>query len=153
VPKRFAEPLGSITEVPDFAKVDRQPKKAGSTVTVGDVALRSKTVKEPRSLSRGDNKNAGSSGRAASNRAENTIESRSRQRTFEAIKGTLPPGVEVIFTRDASKVYPRAGPHVQSIWCLGGCIGARNRRYFSSASIRSTISGGRDYSLGISTYR
>ncbi len=49
--------LGRITEVPDFGKIIVSEQQ-GKPVTVGDVATVEDGIKEPRSLSRWDNKNA-----------------------------------------------------------------------------------------------
>ncbi|MFZ0676578.1 efflux RND transporter permease subunit, partial [Candidatus Binatus sp.] len=93
--------LGRITEVPDFGKVIVSEVE-GRPVTVGDVASVEDSVKEPRSLSRWDNKNAVSL-IVRKQSGENTIEIVDRVKDrYQEIKGTLPPGVDVIFTRDAS---------------------------------------------------
>jgi HAE1 family hydrophobic/amphiphilic exporter-1 len=129
--------LGRITEVPDFAKVIVSEIE-GKPVTVGDVATVEDSVKEPRSLSRWDNKNAVSLV-VRKQSGENTIAIVDRVKDrFEAIKSTLPPGVEVIFTRDASKFIREAVDTVQEHLVLGG-ICAAIVVFFFLGSIRSTI--------------
>ena len=101
--------LGRITEVPDFAKIVVS-EADGRPVTVGDVASVEDGVKEPRSLSRWDNKNAVSLV-VRKQSGENTIAVVDHiKERYETLKGTLPPGVDVIFTRDASQLHPRGGP-------------------------------------------
>ena len=91
--------LGRITEVPDFARIIVS-EQDGRPVTVGDIATVEDSVKEPRSLSRWDNRNAVSL-IVRKQSGENTIAVVDRVRArFEELKGTLPPGVEVILTRD-----------------------------------------------------
>ena len=104
--------LGRITEVPDFAKMIVSEVE-GRPVTVGDVASVEDSVKEPRSLSRWDNKNAVSL-IVRKQSGENTIEIVDRvKERYETIKGTLPPGIDVIFTRDASTFIRAAVDTVQ----------------------------------------
>ena len=129
--------LGRITEVPDFAKVIVS-EIDGKPVTVGDVAAVEDSVKEPRSLSRWDNKNAVSLV-VRKQSGENTIAIVDRvKERFDTIKGTLPPGVEVIFTRDASKFIRAAVDTVQEHLVLGG-ICAAIVVFFFLGSIRSTM--------------
>ena len=129
--------LGRITEVPDFAKVIVS-EVDGRPVTVGDVASVEDGVKEPRSLSRWDNRNAVSLV-VRKQSGENTIAvvDRVRER-YETLKGTLPPGVEVIFTRDASSFIREAVHTVQDHLLLGG-ICAAIVVFFFLGSIRSTL--------------
>jgi HAE1 family hydrophobic/amphiphilic exporter-1 len=129
--------LGRITEVPDFAKVIVS-EIDGKPVTVGDVAAVEDSVKEPRSLSRWNNKNAVSLV-VRKQSGENTIAVVDRvKERFDTIKGTLPPGVEVIFTRDASKFIREAVNTVQEHLVLGG-ICAAIVVFFFLGSIRSTM--------------
>ncbi|HEY9158324.1 efflux RND transporter permease subunit [Candidatus Binatus sp.] len=129
--------LGRITEVPDFAKVIVSEAE-GRPVTVGDVASVEDGVKEPRSLSRWDNKNAVSLV-VRKQSGENTIAvvDRVRER-YDTIKGALPPGVDVIFTRDASAFIREAVHSVQEHLVLGG-ICAAIVVFFFLGSIRSTL--------------
>ena len=129
--------LGRITEVPDFAKVIVSEVE-GRPVTVGDVAKVEDSVKEPRSLSRWDNKNAVSLV-VRKQSGENTIEVVDRIKArYEVIKSTLPPGVEVIFTRDSSQFIREAVQTVQDHLVLGG-ICAAIVVFFFLGSIRSTM--------------
>ena len=101
-------------------------------MTVGDVATVEDSVKEPRSLSRWDNKNAVSLV-VRKQSGENTIGVVDRvKERYQEIKGTLPPGVEVIFTRDASTFIREAVRTVQEHLVLGGICAA------FSADLRST---------------
>ena len=110
----------------------------GRPVTVGDVATVEDSVKEPRSLSRWDNRNAVSLV-VRKQSGENTIEIVDRvKERYEEIKGTLPPGVEVIFTRDASHFIREAVQTVQEHLVLGG-IFAAIVVFFFLGSIRSTL--------------
>jgi HAE1 family hydrophobic/amphiphilic exporter-1 len=110
----------------------------GRPVTVGDVAKVEDSVKEPRSLSRWNNKNAVSLV-VRKQSGENTIEVVDRIRArYEAIKSTLPPGVEVIFTRDSSRFIREAVNTVQEHLVLGG-ICAAIVVFFFLGSIRSTL--------------
>jgi hydrophobic/amphiphilic exporter-1 (mainly G- bacteria), HAE1 family len=129
--------LGRITEVPDFAKVivsevDNRP------ITIGDVASVDDSVVEPRSLSRWDNRNAVSLV-VQKQSGQNTIEvvDRVKERLGE-IRGTLPPGVDVIYSRDSSKFIREAVHTVQEHLVMGG-ICAAIVVFFFLGSIRSTI--------------
>ena len=129
--------LGRITEVPDFAKIIVSEAE-GRPVTVGDVASVEDAVKEPRSLSRWDNKNAVSL-IVRKQSGENTIEIVDRvKERYETIKGTLPPGVDVIFTRDASTFIRAAVDTVQEHLWLGGLCAAIVV-FFFLGSITSTL--------------
>jgi hydrophobic/amphiphilic exporter-1 (mainly G- bacteria), HAE1 family len=129
--------LGRITEVPDFAKVivsevDNRP------ITIGDVASVEDSVVEPRSLSRWNNRNAVSLV-VQKQSGQNTIEVVDRvKERFAEIKGTLPPGVEVIFSRDSSKFIREAVHTVQEHLVMGG-ICAAIVVFFFLGSIRSTL--------------
>jgi HAE1 family hydrophobic/amphiphilic exporter-1 len=129
--------LGRITEVPDFAKIIVS-QVDGRPVTIGDVATVEDSVKEPRSLSRWDSRNAVSL-IIRKQSGENTIAvvDRIRER-YEKIKGTLPPGVEVIFSRDASKFVREAVNTVQEHLVLGGLCAAIVV-FFFLGSLRSTL--------------
>ena len=103
--------LGRITEVQDFSKIivseqDDRP------VTIGDIATVEDGVKEPRSLSRWDNVERGLAGhpQAVGHQHYRGRRSHLRER-YDALKGTLPPGVNVIWSRDASAVHPRSGAY------------------------------------------
>jgi hydrophobic/amphiphilic exporter-1 (mainly G- bacteria), HAE1 family len=129
--------LGRITEVPDFARIIVS-EQDGRPVTVGDIATVEDSVKEPRSLSRWDNRNAVSL-MVRKQSGENTIAVVDRVRTrFEELKGTLPPGVEVVFTRDHSGFIKEAVHTVQEHLVLGG-ICAAIVVFFFLGSIRSTL--------------
>jgi HAE1 family hydrophobic/amphiphilic exporter-1 len=129
--------LGRITEVPDFARIIVS-EQDGRPVTVGDIATVEDSVKEPRSLSRWDNRNAVSL-MVRKQSGENTIAVVDRVRTrFEQLKGTLPPGVEVVFTRDHSGFIKEAVHTVQEHLVLGG-ICAAIVVFFFLGSIRSTL--------------
>ena len=129
--------LGRITEVPDFAKIVVS-EADGRPVTVGDVASVEDAVKEPRSLSRWDNKNAVSLV-VRKQSGENTIAIVDRvKERYETLKGTLPPGVDVIFTRDASSFIREAVQTVQEHLVLGGICAAVVVMFFLG-SITSTL--------------
>ena len=129
--------LGRITEVPDFARIIVS-EQDGRPVTVGDIATVEDSVKEPRSLSRWDNRNAVSL-MVRKQSGENTIAVVDRVRArFEELKGTLPPGVEVVFTRDHSGFIKEAVHTVQEHLVLGG-ICAAIVVFFFLGSIRSTL--------------
>jgi HAE1 family hydrophobic/amphiphilic exporter-1 len=129
--------LGRITEVPDFARIIVS-EQDGRPVTVGDIATVEDSVKEPRSLSRWDNRNAVSL-MVRKQSGENTIAVVDRVRArFEELKSTLPPGVEVIFTRDHSGFIKEAISTVQEHLVLGG-ICAAIVVFFFLGSIRSTL--------------
>jgi HAE1 family hydrophobic/amphiphilic exporter-1 len=129
--------LGRITEVPDFARIIVS-EQDGRPVTVGDIATVEDSVKEPRSLSRWDNSNAVSL-MVRKQSGENTIAVVDRVRArFEELKGTLPPGVEVVFTRDHSGFIKEAVHTVQEHLVLGG-ICAAIVVFFFLGSIRSTL--------------
>ncbi|MDB5107505.1 MAG: transporter [Candidatus Binatus sp.] len=110
----------------------------GKPVTVGDVATVEDSVKEPRSQSRWNNKNAVSLV-IRKQSGENTIAvvDRVKQR-FQEIKSTLPPGIDVIFTRDSSQFIRQAVETVQEHLVLGG-ICAAIVVFFFLGSIRSTL--------------
>ena len=129
--------LGRITEVRDFAKiivseVDNRP------ITIGDVATVEDSVVEPRSLSRWDNRNAVSL-IVQKQSGQNTIEVVDRvKERLDEIRGTLPPGVTVIYSRDSSKFIREAVHTVQDHLVMGG-ICAAIVVFFFLGSIRSTI--------------
>ena len=129
--------LGRITEVPDFSRVIVSEQN-GKPVTIGDIATVEDSVKEPRSLSRWDGRNAVSLV-VRKQSGENTIAVVDRVRAkFEELKGTLPPGVEVIFTRDHSAFIKEAIHTVQEHLVLGG-VCAAIVVFFFLGSIRSTL--------------
>ncbi len=129
--------LGRITEVGDFSKVIVSEIE-GKPVTVGDVAQVEDSVKEPRSLSRWDRKNAVSLVVRKQSGA-NSIEVVDRIKDrFEGLKATLPLGVEVIFTRDSSRFIREAVDTVQEHLVMGG-ICAAVVVFFFLGSIRSTV--------------
>jgi len=129
--------LGRITEVPDFSRVIVSEQN-GRPVTIGDIAAVEDSVKEPRSLSRWDDRNAVSL-IVRKQSGENTIAVVDRVRArFEELKGTLPPGVEVIFTRDHSGFIKEAIHTVQEHLVLGG-VCAAIVVFFFLGSIRSTL--------------
>ena len=102
--------LGRITEVPDFAKVIVSEAE-GRPVTVGDVASVEDSVKEPRSLSRWDNKNAVSL-IVRKQSGENTIEVVDRvKERYETIKGTLPARRRRDLHARRVHLHPRRGRH------------------------------------------
>ncbi len=129
--------LGRVTEVQDFSKIivseqDDRP------VTVGDIATVEDGVKEPRSLSRWDNANAVSLIiRKQSGTNTIAVVDNLRER-YDALKGTLPPGVNVIWSRDASSFVREAVHTVQEHLILGG-ICAAIVVFFFLGSIRSTL--------------
>jgi len=129
--------LGRITEVPDFSRVIVS-EQSGRPVTIGDIGTVEDSVKEPRSLSRWDNRNAVSLV-VRKQSGENTIAvvDRVRER-FETLQPTLPPGVEVIFTRDHSGFIKDAIHTVQEHLVLGG-ICAAIVVFFFLGSLRSTL--------------
>jgi hydrophobic/amphiphilic exporter-1 (mainly G- bacteria), HAE1 family len=129
--------LGRIINVDDFNKivVSEQNDKP---VTIGDVAKVEDGIKEPRSLSRWDGKNAVSlvirkqSGTNTIEVVDNIFE---RMQTLET---ALPPGVAVIASRDSSQ-YIRESVHtVQEHLVLGG-ICAAIVVFFFLGSLRSTL--------------
>jgi HAE1 family hydrophobic/amphiphilic exporter-1 len=129
--------LGRITEVPDFAKVIVS-ETGGRPVTIGDLARVEDGVKEPRSLSRWNNKNAVAL-IVRKQSGENTIAvvDRVKQR-YQEIKNSLPPGVEVIFSRDGSEFIREAVHTVQQHLILGA-VCAAVVVFFFLGSIRSTL--------------
>ncbi|MGO9602420.1 MAG: efflux RND transporter permease subunit [Candidatus Binataceae bacterium] len=129
--------LGRITEVPDFERVIVS-EEGNRPVTVGDIATVEDSVKEPRSISRWDGRNAVSLV-VRKQSGENTIAvvDRVRER-YEQLKDTLPPGVEVIFSRDHSGFIKEAIHTVQEHLVLGG-ICAAIVVFFFLGSIRSTL--------------
>ncbi|MGO9454479.1 MAG: efflux RND transporter permease subunit [Candidatus Binataceae bacterium] len=129
--------LGRITEVPDFERVIVS-EEGNRPVTVGDIATVEDSVKEPRSISRWDGRNAVSLV-VRKQSGENTIAvvDRVRER-YEQLKGTLPPGVEVIFSRDHSGFIKEAIHTVQEHLVLGG-ICAAIVVFFFLGSVRSTL--------------
>jgi HAE1 family hydrophobic/amphiphilic exporter-1 len=129
--------LGRITAVPDFSRVIIADQN-GKPVTVGDVATVEDSVKEPRSLSRWDNQNAVSLVVTKQSGA-NTIEVVDRVRArYAEIKDTLPPGINVIFSRDSSSFIRDAIHTVQEHLVLGG-VCAAIVVFFFLGSIRSTL--------------
>jgi len=129
--------LGRITEVPDFSRVIVSDQ-GNRPVTIGDIATVEDSVKEPRSISRWDGRNAVSLV-VRKQSGENTIAvvDRVRER-YGQLKGTLPPGVEVIFSRDHSGFIKEAIHTVQEHLVLGG-ICAAIVVFFFLGSIRSTL--------------
>ena len=129
--------LGRITEVPDFSRII-VTEQNGRPVTIGDIAAVEDSVKEPRSLSRWDGHNAVSL-LVRKQSGENTIAVVDRVRArFEELKGTLPPGIDVIFTRDHSGFIKEAIHTVQEHLILGG-VCAAIVVFFFLGSIRSTL--------------
>ncbi|HXN87606.1 MAG TPA: efflux RND transporter permease subunit, partial [Candidatus Binataceae bacterium] len=129
--------LGRITDVNDFSKiiVSEQNDKP---VTIGDIATVEDGVKEPRSASRWDNVNAVSLV-IRKQSGQNTIEVADHvMERMELLKPNLPPGVNVIVSRDASQ-FIRASVHtVQEHLILGG-ICAAIVVFFFLGSLRSTL--------------
>ncbi|HEY6419409.1 MAG TPA: efflux RND transporter permease subunit [Candidatus Binataceae bacterium] len=129
--------LGRITEVQDFSKIivseqDNRP------ITIGDVASVEDGVKEPRSLSRWDDANAVSL-IIRKQSGTNTIAVVDNLRArYDVIKGTLPPGVNVIWSRDSSSFVREAVHTVQEHLLLGG-ICAAIVVFLFLGSIRSTL--------------
>jgi HAE1 family hydrophobic/amphiphilic exporter-1 len=129
--------LGRITEVPDFAKVIVS-ETGGRPVTIGDLARVEDGVKEPRSLSRWNNRNAVAL-IVRKQSGENTIAVVDRvKERYQEIKSALPPGVEVIFSRDGSGFIRAAVHTVQQHLILGG-VCAAVVVFFFLGSIRSTL--------------
>ena len=129
--------LGRITEVADFSRVIVSEQN-GRPVTIGDIASVEDSVKEPRSMSRWDNRNAVSL-IVRKQSGENTIAVVDRVRArFQDLKGTLPPGIDVIFTRDHSGFIKDAISTVQEHLILGG-VCAAIVVFFFLGSIRSTL--------------
>jgi len=129
--------LGRITEVADFSKIIVSEQQ-GKPVTIGDVGAVEDGIKEARSLSRWDGKNAVSL----------VIRKQSGTNTIEVvdhifdrlhkIQEALPPGVNVIASRDSSE-YIRESVHtVQEHLILGG-ICAAVVVFFFLGSLRSTL--------------
>ena len=102
--------LGRITEVADFSKivVSEQNDKP---VMVSDIAKVEDGIKEPRSLSRWDGKNAVSLV-IRKQSGTNTIEVvDSIFARLQELESALPPGVDVIASRDSSRVHPRVSAY------------------------------------------
>jgi hydrophobic/amphiphilic exporter-1 (mainly G- bacteria), HAE1 family len=129
--------LGRITEVADFNKVVVS-ERDDRPVTIGDVATVEDGVKEPRSLSRWDDRNAVSL-LIRKQSGENTVAvvDRLRER-YQQLQSTLPPGVNVIASRDSSSFIRDAIHTVQEHLILGGLCAAIVV-YFFLGSIRSTL--------------
>jgi hydrophobic/amphiphilic exporter-1 (mainly G- bacteria), HAE1 family len=129
--------LGRITEVKDFSKIIVSELN-DKPVTIGDIATVEDGVKEPRSASRWDNVNAVSLV-IRKQSGQNTIEVADHvAERMELLKTNLPPGVNVIVSRDASQ-FIRASVHtVQEHLILGG-ICAAIVVFFFLGSLRSTL--------------
>jgi len=129
--------LGRITEVPDLARVIVS-ETGGRPITIGDIATVEDGVKEPRSLSRWNGRNAVSLV-VRKQSGENTIAvvDRLRER-YQEVKRALPPGVEVIFSRDGSSFIREAVHTVQEHLLVGGLCAAVVVFLFL-ASLRSTL--------------
>ncbi len=129
--------LGRITRVKNFNNVIVS-ERDGRPVTIGDIGTVVDGVKDPRSLSRWDNRNAVSLV-IRKQSGENTIAVVNRVRAKLAqIRKTLPPGVSVIVSRDSS-TYIRESVHtVQEHLILGGLCAALVV-FFFLGSVRSTL--------------
>src|SRR5205807_6116689 len=96
--------LGRITTVADFSRIivsehDDRP------VTIGDVAAVEDGIKEPRSLSRWDGKNAVSLV-IRKQSGTNTIEVVDRITVrLNEVRAALLPGVDIVVSRDASRFF------------------------------------------------
>lgn len=129
--------LGRITEVPDFSKIIVS-EHDGRPVTVGDLGVVEDGIKEPRSLSRWDKKNAVSL-IIRKQSGTNTIEVVDRvMERLATIKPTLPPGTNVIVSRDSSTYIRESVSTVEEHLVLGG-ICAAIVVFFFLGSLRSTI--------------
>jgi HAE1 family hydrophobic/amphiphilic exporter-1 len=129
--------LGRITEVPDFSKIIVS-EHDGKPVTVGDLGVVEDGIKEPRSVSRWDNQNAVSL-IIRKQSGTNTIEVVDRvMERLATIKPALPPGVNVIVSRDSS-TYIRESVHTVEEHLILGGICAAIVVFFFLGSLRSTI--------------
>ncbi|MFZ0889369.1 MAG: efflux RND transporter permease subunit [Candidatus Binataceae bacterium] len=129
--------LGRVSRVDDFARLIVS-EHDGRPVTIGDLAAVQDSVKEQRSLSRWDDRNAVSLVIRRQS-GQNTIEVVDRvvQRVKE-LKPTLPAGVNVIVSRDASVFIREAVQTVQEHLILGGLCAALVVFMFLG-SVRSTL--------------
>ncbi|MFI5352012.1 MAG: efflux RND transporter permease subunit [Candidatus Binatales bacterium] len=129
--------LGRIQSVGDFARVIVSAFD-GRPVTVGDLAKVEDGVKEPRSLSRWDGRSAVSLV-IRKQSGQNTIQVVDRLTgRLSQIRATLPPGVNLIVTRDLSLFIREAVHTVQEHLILGGLCAALVV-FFFLGSIRSTL--------------
>src|SRR5208282_5011306 len=129
--------LGRIQSVGDFARVIVS-EQDGRPVTVGDLARVEDSVKEPRSLSRWDGRSAVSLV-IRKQSGQNTIQVVDRlTERLGQIRATLPPGVNLIVTRDLSLFIREAVHSVQEHLILGGLCAALVV-FFFLGSIRSTL--------------
>ncbi len=129
--------LGRVTRVDDFRKVI-VAQQEGRPITIGDLATVEDSVKEVRTLSRWDNRNAVSLV-IRKQSGQNTIAVVDRvMERFKELKGSLPPGVDVLVTRDSSAFIRDAVRTVEEHLVLGG-ICASVVVFFFLGSIRSTI--------------
>ncbi len=129
--------LGRIQSVGDFARVIVSAYD-GRPVTVGDLARVEDGVKEPRSLSRWDGRSAVSLV-IRKQSGQNTIQVVDRlTERLGQIRATLPPGVNLIVTRDLSLFIREAVHTVQEHLILGGLCAALVV-FFFLGSIRSTL--------------
>jgi HAE1 family hydrophobic/amphiphilic exporter-1 len=129
--------LGRITRVEDFNKVIVAMHDTRA-ITVGDLGTVSDAVKEPRSLSRWDGRNAVSLlVRRQSGTNTIAVVDGIYQR-LEEIRPTLPAGVKVAITRDISDFIRQAVDTVQEHLILGG-VCAAVVVFFFLGSLRSTL--------------
>ena len=129
--------LGRITNVADFSQII-VAEQNDRPVTVGDIATVEDSVKEPRSLSRWDNVNAVSLV-IRKQSGENTIEVVDRvNERMEELKPTLPPGVQLVVSRDSSRFIRDSVHTVQEHLILGGLCAAIVV-FFFLGSLRSTL--------------
>ncbi|HXW84078.1 MAG TPA: efflux RND transporter permease subunit [Candidatus Binataceae bacterium] len=129
--------LGRITNVADFSKIVVSEQN-DRPVTIGDIATVEDGVKEPRSESRWDDINAVSLV-IRKQSGQNTIEvvDHVNQRLAE-IRPALPPGVNVIVSRDSSEFIRQSVRTVQEHLILGGLCAAIVV-FFFLGSVRSTL--------------
>jgi len=129
--------LGRITDVSDFSRVIVSEFE-GRPVTIGDIGVVEDSVKEPRSVSRWDGANAVSL-IVRKQSGQNTIAVVDRVRArLAGITPTLPPGVQVIVSRDSSQFIRDSVHTVQEHLILGG-ICAAIVVFFFLGSLRSTL--------------
>ena len=123
--------LGRIQSVGDFARVIVSAYD-GLRLTVEDLSRVEDGVKEPRSLSRWDGRSAVSLV-IRKQSGQNTIQVVDRlTERLSQIRATLPPGVNLIVTRDLSLFIREAVHTVESISSSAGC--ARRWSCFSSSA-------------------
>ncbi|MGH2361837.1 MAG: efflux RND transporter permease subunit, partial [bacterium] len=129
--------LGRITNVADFNKVIVAMHE-GRPITVGDLGKVEDSVKEARSLSRWDGRNAVSLlVRRQSGTNTIAVVDGIYQRLDE-IRPTLPAGVKVVISRDISDFIREAVNTVQQHLILGG-VCAAIVVFFFLGSLRSTL--------------